>query len=100
MFQHGQRLVFVPFAKFFECSKSGAKVDELRQIYGENLGETYPDLLSTARTKVDMEAALKSFEACRPEQCSPVHSSDQFYGWSKGLNRLSEACSMGICASS
>ncbi len=37
-----------------------------------------------------MEAALKSFEASRPEQCSPVQSSDQFYGWSKGLNRLSK----------
>ena len=35
-----------------------------------------------------MEQALREYEAAHPEQCTLIPSPDQFYGFSKGTNRL------------
>lgn len=88
--QYGARLVMKEFAKFFEAKKENAKVAELKQIYKE-LSEIYSDL-PKANTKDDMENALREYEEAHPDRCALQDSEDQFYGWSKGSNRLSAYC--------
>ena len=86
--QYGERLGMRAFAPFFERLGDGAKVDELKQIY---LGfqEKYPDL-ALAKTKDAMEDALRQYEADRPNDCELIPSEDQFYGVTKGANRLNK----------
>jgi putative ATP-dependent endonuclease of the OLD family len=84
--QHGMRLVFEDFTVYFEKEKEGAKVAELKEIY-EKLRQQYADL-PTAGTKGAMSDALREYEATRPEKCTLKESPDQFYGISKGANRL------------
>jgi putative ATP-dependent endonuclease of the OLD family len=84
--QHGMRLVFEDFTVYFEKEKEGAKVAELKEIY-EKLRQQYADL-PTAGTKGAMSDAIREYEATRPEKCTLRESPDQFYGISKGANRL------------
>ncbi len=84
--QYGSRLVFEDFTKYFEADKEKAKKDILDGIY-KNLQEKYPDL-PAAKTKGDMEANLKQYEALRPKDCILKPSLDDFYGISKGQNLL------------
>ena len=86
--QYGQRLGMRAFVPFFEAADAGAKVPELKSIYA-GLRETRPDL-SAASTKDPMSQALHDFEAARPGECELIPSEDQFYGFSKGANRLAE----------
>ena len=37
-----------------------------------------------------MAAGLREFEAARPDECELIPSEDQFYGFSRGVNRLSK----------
>ncbi len=37
-----------------------------------------------------MVAGLRKFEAARPDECELIPSEDQFYGFSRGVNRLSK----------
>ena len=37
-----------------------------------------------------MVTALRDFEAARPEECELIPSEDQFYGFSRGANRLAK----------
>ena len=84
--QYGNRLGFQKFRKYFEADKNGEKVSELKKIY-EDLQRLYPDLPNPG-TKAVMEAALKEYESNRPDDCELIPSEDQFYGVSKGVNRL------------
>lgn len=84
--QYGSRLGFNDFRKYFEADKIGAKANELKDIY-RNLQETYTDLPNSS-TKNDMATALREYEANHPEKCNLIESEDQFYGVSKGVNRL------------
>lgn len=84
--QFGQRLAMTQFAEYFQRKGDGAKVEELRQIYA-SLQADLPDLPKAA-TGGAMEEALKAYEAARPEMCELIPSEDQFYGVSKGQNRL------------
>lgn len=84
--QYGSRMVMVEFARFFQAIEKKAKAPELKQIYGE-LREKYEDL-PAATTKADMESALREYEEGHPDQCELLSSENQFYGWSKGENRL------------
>ena len=59
---------------------------ELRALYN-GLRETYTDLPAPG-TKEAMATALREFEAARPDECVLIPSEDQFYGFSKGVNRL------------
>lgn len=47
------------------------------------------DGLDDAKTKQAMSEALQTFEAKNPSQCVLIPSEDQFYGATKGANRLS-----------
>ena len=84
--QYGQRLGMTALRPFFEALDGGRKVDELKEIYNE-LRNTYADL-PAPRTKDAMVTALHDFEAARPDECELIPSEDQFYGFSKGANRL------------
>src|SRR5579862_3874307 len=84
--QVGQRMVMPAFAEFFKREGDGALVPELRAIY-ERAREAHPDLQRVA-AKGAMKEALTAFETAHPELCELEASDDQFYGFTKGLNRL------------
>lgn len=84
--QYGCRLAMPAFAPFFKARGDGVKVAELRPIY-QGIREELPDLpKETAGTR--MEAALRAHEKKHPEQCELIDSEDQFYGVSRGTDRL------------
>lgn len=84
--QFGNRLGMTEFKVWFEAEKAKKPAKELKEIFA-GLREKWPDI-STANSKADMSEALNSFEAAHPESCSIIPSEDQFYGVSKGANRL------------
>lgn len=84
--QYGNRLGFLDFKTFFEADKSGSKVNELKILYSA-FQEKYSDLKSTS-TKSDMITSLQEYESAHSESCELIPSEDQFYGASRGANRL------------
>ncbi|PCJ46287.1 MAG: ATP-dependent endonuclease [Gammaproteobacteria bacterium] len=84
--QYGNRLGFEEFRKYFEADKNKELVPKLKEIY-KSLAEKYPDL-PTATTKPAMSGALKNYEEKNSNECVLIPSEDQFYGASKGANRL------------
>jgi len=86
--QYGQRLGMEEFRPFFEANSAGKPVAELRDSY-KKLKEKRPDL-PTATTKDAMVEALRSYEAVRPELGVLIPSEDEFYGISRGVNRLAK----------
>jgi len=84
--QYGNRLGMEEFRKFFEADKSGAKAAELKTIF-KSFKETYTDI-SSANSKADMISALHEFEANNSDKCILIPSEDQFYGISRGVNKL------------
>ncbi|HVJ49636.1 ATP-dependent nuclease [Desulfitobacterium sp.] len=84
--QFGNRLGFNEFRKFFEEEKSGAKVSDLKEIYS-TFQKTYRDLPAPGG-KTAMVDALRKYEANHSEGCILIPSEDQFYGVSKGVNKL------------
>ena len=86
--QFGQRLGMLALAPFFKAVGEGMKVTDLKEIYGK-LRLIYADLPAPG-TKEPMMQALHDFEAARPNDCELIPSEDQFYGFSKGTNRLAK----------
>ncbi|MUK79176.1 AAA family ATPase [Aliivibrio fischeri] len=86
--QYGQRKVISEFSPWFEAQKSGGKVPELQKIYTDIKSKTQFGGLENIKTKGGMESALREFEENNPQLCTYVSSEDQFYGASKGANRL------------
>lgn len=84
--QIGERMVMAAFSKFFEAEGDGAPVADLRSIYAE-IRNSRPELPST-NTKVAMKEALATFENGHAELCELQAGDDQFYGFTKGSNRL------------
>ncbi|HBX79494.1 MAG TPA: ATP-dependent endonuclease [Acidimicrobiaceae bacterium] len=84
--QFGARLVMREFAPWFRSKEAGEKVSDLKVIYAD-LRKVHVGLAAAA-TRDAMEEALRSFEEANAALCSLVDSEDQFYGWSKGENRL------------
>lgn len=84
--QFGNRLGMPEFKIWFEAEKEKRSATELKQIFSD-LKKTWPQIAS-ATSKADMASALNEFEASHPELCSLIPSEDQFYGVSKGANRL------------
>ena len=84
--QFGERLGIPDFRKYFELDKEGKKAQELKDCYA-GLKTMYSDL-GAASTKPQMEDALRAYEAQHPELCKPLPSEDQFYGVSRGVNRI------------
>lgn len=85
--QFGSRLVMLAFAEYFEAAKNSLAAKDLRAIYNR-LRLTYSELPAES-VKSKMEVALREYEEAHPELCEILESEDQFYGWSKGSNRLS-----------
>lgn len=85
--QYGKRLGIEGFRRYFEAEKSGASAKELASIFAE-LKVEWPEL-ENARTKDQMASTLQSYESSHPEKCVLIPSEDQFYGATKGANRLS-----------
>lgn len=86
--QYGQRLALRAFAPYFKAVDDGKKVVELKAIYTD-LRKTFADLPAPG-TKDSMIQALHDFESARPDKCELIPSEDQFYGFSKGANRLAK----------
>lgn len=84
--QYGSRLVMSDFAPFFDAVLEKASAQKLKEIY-KVLREKYTELPAVS-TKDDMEKALRGHEELHPELCEILQSDHQFYGWSKGANRL------------
>lgn len=86
--QFGQRLGIPAFAPFFKALGDGKTVAELKEIY-TGLKSSYTDLPSPG-TKDNMVQALRDYEGNHPDDCELLQSEDQFYGFSKGANRLAK----------
>jgi predicted ATP-dependent endonuclease of OLD family len=84
--QYGSRLVMHDFKAYFAKNKEGEKVAALKEVYKE-LQKKYKDL-PVATTKPDMEQSLMDYEEKHPELCTLSESNDQFYGYTKGADRL------------
>jgi len=84
--QYGNRLGFEDFRKYFDADKNGKKVNELKTIYLE-LQTKYSELVKPG-SKTVMTQSLRDYEANHPDDCKLILSQDQFYGISKGTNRL------------
>jgi len=84
--QYGQRLGIEAFRIYFEKDKAQEKAPELQAVY-DNLKAQYSGL-PTAKTKQDKVDALHAYEASHPDECVAIPSEDQFYGISRGVNRL------------
>lgn len=86
--QHGQRYVMQDFAEFFEAEKRREGIAKLREIYNEfrQIHNELPD----ESAKQNMIDALHEYENNHTNLCDTVLSEDQFYGFSKGANRLAK----------
>lgn len=84
--QYGNRLGFEEFRLYFEADKNKKTASELKEIY-KQLREKFSDL-PTASSKTAMADALKEYEGNNSSTCVLIPSEDQFYGASKGANKL------------
>jgi putative ATP-dependent endonuclease of OLD family len=84
--QFGNRLGMQDFRGYFEQDKAGGKVDVLKKTY-QDLRAKYKDL-PDEKVKAQMAGALQGFETAHPDRCIEIPSEDQFYGVSRGVNRL------------
>lgn len=86
--QFGERLGMPELKAYFGAEKDGELVAVLRERYAA-IKTNHPDLPDIG-TKDGMRAALRAYEDAHPEHCELIASNDQFYGFSKGANRLAE----------
>lgn len=84
--QFGNRLGMEDFREYFEADKRGESAAALKDIYSK-LKSKHPGL-EDAKTKQAMAEALQAFEASHASSCKLIPSEDQFYGATKGANRL------------
>ena len=84
--QFGQRSAMDALKEFFKLYNDGKKADELKAEY-ERIRGRFSELPKPG-SKDAMRDALRGFEESHPEQCVLIPSEDQFYGFSKGANRL------------
>lgn len=84
--QYGQRLAMTGFSAFFRVLGDGAKADELKEVYN-GYRKSYAELPAW-KSKAATADKLKEYEAAHPEQCELTQSGDQFYGVSRGVDRL------------
>lgn len=84
--QFGQRSAMAEFKEFFKLHDDGKPVAELKAEY-ERIRSTFSDLPKPG-PKDAMRDALRAYEEAHSDQCVLMPSEDQFYGFSKGGNRL------------
>lgn len=86
--QYGQRLVMREFREYFAAEGNRAAAAELKGIY-QKIRLLFPELPENT-VKQQMADALHAYEEAHPERCELQPSSDQFYGFSNGANRLAK----------
>ena len=86
--QYGQRSGIVEFAQFFKAESNNVKVPELKEIY-RVIKDQFPSLPASG-IKSAMINNLRNYEANNLDKCQFIPSEDQFYGFSKGVNRLAK----------
>lgn len=84
--QFGNRLGIENFKGYFELEKEGASVADLKQFYND-LKVIYTELPQVT-TKNFMREALQDYESKHPNLCILIPSEDQFYGATRGVNKL------------
>jgi len=84
--QYGQRMSHPGFKDYYDALRSNAAANDLKRIFS-GLRSQYSGLES-ASTKADMATALESYAAAHVDECVPLPSEDQFYGF-QGANKLS-----------
>ena len=84
--QFGERLGMLAFAPFFKARDEGGAAAELKNIYS-NLRSQFPDLPNET-VKQKMADALNAYESAHGDKWTPLQSEAQFYGCSRGENRL------------
>lgn len=84
--QYGQRLVMAEFKEYFAALNDRAKKPQLVEIY-ERIRKQRPGLTEPG-TIDSMTNSLREYEAAHPELLQLEASEDQFYGISKGGDRL------------
>lgn len=84
--QYGNRLGIPAFREWFEAEKDKRSAVELKEVFAK-LRTKWPGI-DAASSKAAMADALRSFEANNPSECELIPSEDQFYGVTKGANRL------------
>lgn len=82
----GQRLAMKDFAGFFEALGDKKSVAELKEEY-KRIQKNHR-LLPPPGTKDQMVSALRDYEEANPDKGELISSEDQFYGFSKGKNKL------------
>jgi predicted ATP-dependent endonuclease of OLD family len=83
--QFGQRLGMSAFKEFFKAEGDGKRVAELKEIYNAIRQSVE---IPAPGTKEAMTTALRNYESQHPDECELQLSEDQFYGITKGANRL------------
>ncbi len=83
---YGQRLGMMEFKEFFRAAGDNKKVAELKDIY-TSIRQRITELPAPG-AKDAMIEALHSYETAHSERLVVLPSEDQFYGVSKGANRL------------
>ena len=86
--QYGSRMGIDEFRKFFAKANDGEKVGDLKDIYLD-LQNVFPELPKPGSKQVMIDS-LRDYESKNHDKCILISSEDQFYGISKGVNRLSK----------
>lgn len=84
--QHGIRLGMSRFRRYFAMDESKASAKDLKDEYAKLRAE-FTDLPPVS-VKDQMAEALHAFESANSALCEAIPSHDEFYGWTKGANRL------------
>lgn len=84
--QYGQRLAMAEFADFFKLYNDGGKAGDLAALY-DVARKKFGDLPKVGSKDFNRDA-LRAYEEAHSDQCVLLPSEDQFYGFSKGANRL------------
>jgi energy-coupling factor transporter ATP-binding protein EcfA2 len=89
--QYGLRLGMESLKPFFKALGDGVLVKDLQAIFSD-LQLADPDLaaLKLKTTKDAMVSGLHAYEESKPGACVLIPSEDQFYGFSRGANRLAK----------
>lgn len=89
--QYGKRLGMEALKPFFKALGDQALVKDLKAIVVE-LENANPEIaaLKLKTTRDEMSNGLREYEASKPDECVLIPSEDQFYGISKGANKLAK----------
>jgi energy-coupling factor transporter ATP-binding protein EcfA2 len=89
--QFGQRMGMEKLKPFFKAYGDGASAADLKAIF-EDVEKNDPAIaaLKLKKTKDGIYEGLKLYEASKPDECVLILSEDQFYGVTRGANKLSK----------